>query len=543
MTAREKGHDVPRGLALELRKRLAGGVGAVADTGREAVGPVNDRQVWREAELRESLAQIAADQLQQRDSVPTREEVLGYLGRSAGTVRALLHRPHGLLDLLPSVLGGSGSEQDSARCWQVFAVYADILWEYVNSDTPGSRGHRHLLPLAARTRFLALSEPFRQRRSPVWEDPHEGELAHVFGHETWVELVRRAREARELWRVQLNQYQSVPLFDQASPSMLEDELRLLAFESSFSGEPLVLAELIEAKKGHRVVPPADRAALEEVVEQHLLPRFATGHAWAAVTGWKRQPSARGPLVLFGLTGLAALVAVVLASAALAVDGWGFVPALVAAAFFYVLVGAGTVTYGRFWAMPLMLRLPAAAAVGLIVLVALHPDWWTSVSVGGQLLGLFLLLVGASFGYLLVEARNHNSGQSQAGKAERWKDAGRVLGRAASVTATGLAHAFLVALLGMAVIAPVFSEEGSRLAAVWYGSGASIGGDPTTAAEQPTQVQTDGAEKGPPPPPPDPLAILVAATAWCLAAGVFSQILWDDQPITAPLAHRRWRNER
>ncbi|WP_435106641.1 hypothetical protein [Nocardiopsis synnemataformans] len=541
MTAGQKEHDVPGGLAPALRKRLIGGVGELADTGRDAVGPVNDRQVWRAAELRGFLARVADDQLQQRDPVPTRREALEYLDRSATAVRALLYRPYGLLDLLPSVLGGRGSEEDSARYWQVFAVCSDLLWEYVSSDAPRARGHRHLLPLAARTRFLALSEPFRQRDSPVWEDPHEGELAHVFGHGTWAELVRGAREARESWRVQLNQYQSVPLLDQASPSMLEDELRLLAFESSFSGEPLVLAELAEAPTGPRSVPPADRAVLEEVVEQHLLPRFAAGHAWAAVTGWKRRTPACGPLVLFGLTGLAALVAVVLAVVALTVDGLGFLPALVAAAFFYLLVGAGTVTYGRFWAMPLMLRLPAAAAVGLIVLVALHPDWWTSVSVGGQLLGLSLLLVGASFGYLLVEARNHNSGQSQAGKTERWKDARRVLGRAASVTFTGLAHAFLVALLGMAVIAPVFSEEGGKLTAVWYGPDASASEEPVAAAEQPTGTQTDGTEQDPS--APDPLAILVAATAWCLAAGVFSQILWDDQPITAPLAHRRWRNER
>ncbi|MGV2386263.1 MAG UNVERIFIED_CONTAM: hypothetical protein LOD86_13500, partial [Thermobifida fusca] len=36
--------------------------------------------------------------------------------------------------------------------------------------------------------------------------------------------------------------------------------------------------------------------------------------------------------------------------------------------------------------------------------------------------------------------------------------------------------------------------------------------------------------------------LVQATAWCLAAGVFSQILWDDRPITAPLTHTRWRKD-
>ena len=32
-----------------------------------------------------------------------------------------------------------------------------------------------------------------------------------------------------------------------------------------------------------------------------------------------------------------------------------------------------------------------------------------------------------------------------------------------------------------------------------------------------------------------------ALGGCLAVGVFSQILWDDRPITAPLAHLSWRN--
>jgi hypothetical protein len=35
--------------------------------------------------------------------------------------------------------------------------------------------------------------------------------------------------------------------------------------------------------------------------------------------------------------------------------------------------------------------------------------------------------------------------------------------------------------------------------------------------------------------------VLLATAWCLAVGVFSQILWDDRPITAPLAHLSWRS--
>ena len=38
-----------------------------------------------------------------------------------------------------------------------------------------------------------------------------------------------------------------------------------------------------------------------------------------------------------------------------------------------------------------------------------------------------------------------------------------------------------------------------------------------------------------------LTVLALAAALCMAVGVFSQILWDDRPITAPLAHLSWRN--
>jgi hypothetical protein len=58
------------------------------------------------------------------------------------------------------------------------------------------------------------------------------------------------------------------------------------------------------------------------------------------------------------------------------------------------------------------------------------------------------------------------------------------------------------------------DDGGRLADVWRGAAGSR-----------------------------PLLVLALASAWCLAVGVFAQILWDDRPITAPLAHLRWRGER
>ncbi|OLT29300.1 hypothetical protein BJF83_11965 [Nocardiopsis sp. CNR-923] len=73
-----------------------------------------------------------------------------------------------------------------------------------------------------------------------------------------------------------------------------------------------------------------------------------------------------------------------------------------------------------------------------------------------------------------------------------------------------AHALLIALLGLAWIVPVFSENGHLFRGAWT-------------------LYPDAA-----------LAALLQAGAWCLVAGVFSQILWDDRPLTAPLTHAHWR---
>jgi hypothetical protein len=93
-------------------------------------------------------------------------------------------------------------------------------------------------------------------------------------------------------------------------------------------------------------------------------------------------------------------------------------------------------------------------------------------------------------------------------------AGRSLWRAVAVAAIGAAHALMVSLIGMVVVAPAFVTDGGKLAMIWHHPGYGHAG-----------------------------TVLLLATAWCLAVGVFSQILWDDRPITAPLAHLSWRSGR
>jgi hypothetical protein len=165
---------------------------------------------------------------------------------------------------------------------------------------------------------------------------------------------------------------------------------------------------------------------------------------------------------------------------------------------YLLLVAGVVGLGRLWAAQWLLRLPAAAAVGLLVLVSLPPAWWQQGRVGWAP----ALLAGAACGYLMVEARNHGVG------------AGAAAERALGVTAAGALHALLICLVGLVLVAPSYVDRGAELARLWRGG---------------SLCRSWG--------------VLALAGAWCLAVGVFSQILWDDRPITAPLAHLQWRKGR
>ncbi|MDE3725299.1 hypothetical protein PWG71_28295 [Nocardiopsis sp. N85] len=552
----------------ELAHRLDQGFGAVLNQGRENLAHTHDGPALSEPDLAAALLKLTNAHSDGTGLTNAHNALTTCWDEHPEVVRVLLHRPGYFLDRLPELLTDSGPSAPAAvpalgdgEGWRVFAACADLLWDYLNRDTPQARKHRHLVPLAARTRFLALSEPFRHPDHQVWSDlsATTGDLYRVFGHGSWPEPARRAQEARQIWRGHLNGHQSIPLFDHAPPTAVEDEVRSLALipATGFSGDPLVLdtpsaPESAEDKRAARkrtpALPPAERALLEEVVEQHLLPRFATGRVWALALGLCRTHRPAGQAVAFAAVAVCTAGAFACTVWALLDEDMPLTVGLGLATSTYVLIGVGTLWFGRLWAMPLMLRLSAAAAVGLIVLVALHPDWWTNIRPGPGLYMLLALLGGASFGYLLIETRNHNSGQFPERLRSATGPLARIVGRALSVTVTGLVHAFLVALLGMAVIAPVFSEEGPRLTTAWTGEEQGAGQKTGEPAPDPTGIpgpaeDTATPQQEPPRQPGEPWAILVTATFWCLAAGVFSQILWDDQPITAPLTHRRWRNER
>jgi hypothetical protein len=326
-----------------------------------------------------------------------------------------------------------------------------------------------LRPLIARLRFVVLSELRRRIPGTVVEREL---IEHAF--HTRESLRDRERDARAEWLAALNTYQSHPLLAAAMPAELEQELdAVLCAERRAPGQDRA---------------PVDAAVVAAVRDLHLLPRFRLGQVVVlAVDGPHRCARIGTGVLAVALAGLAGYLTVKAhpALAALACAG------------VYLVITAGVAGFGESWAAAWLLRLPATATVGVLVLVTLPPAWWREWA-APTALPVVAGLLAASLGYLVVEARNHG--------VAAWS----ALARAVLVTLVGFAHAALVAMLALVAFLPAFADAGQGLAGIWV--------EPT---------------KG--------LGVLLSAAAFCLTVGVFSQVLWDDRPVTARLAHMSWRS--
>lgn len=493
------------GVLADLDGRLCGGVaraamrtrpgGRTADDGDalnddldRLIGELHDRV--RPVTLRVSAVDARLD------------EIADWLRANRPALLALLFVPHEALDRLPGT--AAGVQIDAVGHWLALAWLAEAAWRATAAATPGTPGTPGagfatgdldlLRPLAARVRFLALSEPMRHRpaaKETTWgPDDDYGEhgiAGQVFGDGGWNTLVGRCREARHIWRRHLDEYQTHPYLATARPEELEAELDALLFATG--RRPLTLS--VEPL-GTPARPNAeDRAVLEQATEQHLLPRFRLGKVIALGCHAGRRAERIGRPAVAAASAVTALTAIGCAAVS-----W-FTTAMWLAVAAYLLVGAGTVLFGRAWTAMWLLRLPAAATVGLLVLISLPEDWsvvaWQAPAV----------LAAGSYGYLVIEARNHGVAP------------GRALGRAAAVAGLGACHTALIVIIGLVALAPALGAKDVALAALWR--------------REPTYGHVGYA--------------LLLGMAWCLAVGVFSQILWEDRPITASLAHLSWRSER
>lgn len=393
----------------------------------------------------------------------------------------------------------------AGMCWT-----AEAAWRAVTEDVPESAAGDAIVlrPLAARLRFLILSEPMRWRgqaatawwgvRTDLQRLRRGGVVDRTLGPHTWPLLVSRCREARREWQACLDLYQSHPLLAQAKPRELEQELSVLIFRHGSAGSrpdrPLGLPA--PALDETAPLSAEDRAVIAGVTDRHLLPRYALRTVASLALYDEKRPLRWTRRITAAAVMLTAAAAVGCASALV------FTPAAFLAAACYLLTCAGIVVFPADWGAMWLLRMPAASAVGIIALVGLLPGGWVAAPPRGWLAAGALAAV--SLGYLLIEVRNHGVAP------------GAALARSLLVVVAGAVHAVLVSVIALEAVLPAFAGNngtGKDLIAIWNQPGYGHAG-----------------------------MVLALAAAWCLAVGVFSQILWNDWPITATLAHLSWRRQ-
>ncbi len=384
-----------------------------------------------------------------------------------------------------------------AGAWSTIVEIYEVLFRLASAGTVGqmeARPQQIGIPYLARARWLMLSLPFDPRTRNLIA---EADLNRGGGID---QISSDARRARDAWLTELDRIDDNPLLSR-DVDPIDETITLTR-----------LTVTAKAAAAHITGSPptdkpdsTDRSVYSACVDTHLLPRFA----WYAASriAWRLMPpSAR----VTGAAGAVVLVAGVLASLALPwrIIGGPVTQASIAATLGYLFMAVSAAldpAAGRLW----LLRQPASATIGLLTLAALTPSWWTRnpSESNRPTLEAAVGLTAVSAGYLLIEARNHGAGHG-------WRFTGRV----AIVILLGLAHAFATSLIALRWLVPVVANvpgNGPEFTSWW------TGGDPRVV---------------------QPWLLLMFATAWSFASGVFAQILWDDQPVTAPLAHVRWRGK-
>ncbi|MFE1099345.1 hypothetical protein ACFW4K_02425 [Nocardiopsis alba] len=519
--------EQPLEIDLLLAQRLAAGVDPIVHAYRSGDHQDTDAKALAAPEVLQAL--MPARDVQSITDLPTPEQVDGHLAalsevlcRTRARFTAALHHP---LYIVPPMAERLGSSVSVRLQWLLLCWISEATWQALHSTDVGMQvpltdTEADLLrPLAARQRFLVLAEAFRGDR-PTGQRGPQDDADRVFGAQSTHLFLARAAQARWEWTGILHRHQSHPLLAAATSSQLEAELDQLLFDHPGSGPPLSVSSnrLRQRQRGNDPVGYSadDDQTITALVEHHLLPRYRWGAARRSSWALTRYPRWAKTIttiifvlcaVVVGLIGASALWPTLFGHSTL-----GTAAALVCLT--YLAGAVGVAVHGRSWAWPWLLRVPAAAAIGLFMVTTMHPSWWHAAfrqagmslppdtpppPVQPQWVALGFAV--AALAYLIVNARNTGLSTSAA------------LGRAIGVWALAALHALFVALCGIAWAVPVFSEDGTVFRAAW----------------------TDY--------PQAALVCLAQAGSWCLAAGVFSQMLWDGRPLTAPLTHTHWRDER
>ena len=238
-------------------------------------------------------------------------------------------------------------------------------------------------------------------------------------------------------------------------------------------------------------PERSQRVIEAVITRHLLPRFdlvgthrAVRNAHGRAVYWVWSPAALAILASIALAGLSQL-------------GWAIAAAL--AAYGWMILGAASI--GAMILHPLCMRAPAGALLGAFGLFAI--GGWEEQAMSFDP-WLHLGVIAAPLPYLILEAR-HREAQGLI-----------ALGRALAVYAIVMLHSAAVAVIAVGVGGPAF-----------------------LTVDKDAFVATDMARSWLIESTPNRYWLLWFVAGAAATAGTYLQVLWEDNPITAPLSRFTW----
>lgn len=372
---------------------------------------------------------------------------------------------------------------------------------------------------AARFRFAVWSLPARIERSTA-NELYSDQVVWPAGQKPQslspARIRDEARAAQQEWKQYLDTWEDDPWLaarHAKADEQLEDDLRWLT---------TTWPRTRRRKEDHKPWPgPPKLLDLGWAADHRRVAVDTVERHWLARGSLLRATTALAPGNKWRWPALAAYPAAAAAVIGLLLCGhgdharWGAV----------LLLGLGlvaAVSTPPWLSSVALLRVPAAAAVGLAILISLTSRWWTSSN--GWSIGLGLLI--AAVGYVALEARLHGTQRL------------RAVGRGLLVTIVGALHAAVLSIAVLGFVAPAVGERGECLDGWWRS-------DPW----QPLPVRAEAPANA----PPDadscakalrtynggaPAGVLLLMTGWSFAIGLAAQILWDDRPVTAPLGRLR-----
>lgn len=444
--------------------------------------------------------------------------------------------------LIESTVGENDGDTYTLNSWRRSVLLTEVAITSLRiEDSLDPSLADELLIQAQWTLFILLSAPLRSV-APIWNGRRAyKDIVEIYSsdHLAGDRYLSRLRRVRRWLLTAIEHFEDHSILRRTPALNLEKAVSLLVFVDEKGKELLPLPENLRLwmtkrtqsndPRNNSVVEPkplvgnlTDLDDLEELVEHFFLPRFdikaARKAARAASSDSHRYAQISVCIGIFASCGALAVFLLWPSYTLL----WPILAVLGCA-----LIFGPALLVPRLAQQAWLLRIPASASMGVLVVLALSAQWWKESRIwpgqSGQI-GATLLLLSLALCYICFEVSGHRVGEN----TEKRKRT--IFGRAIVIFGLLLATSILITLISFGFLFPVFAEN-TDILTNYSDYFVVLPEDQihNTFFQQLASVNT--AER---------FWMLLLPSSLVTVIGLFTQVLWDDKAITAPLAHTSWR---